>query len=95
MRRKHDQTQSGHRPDKRAPASAPSKLLTAVSLLGVSLGVSAAATLDGAGPAPSAKGAAAGEKLAESKQIKWIKKPQSNQIKWRNPQSNQIKWRKP
>ena len=70
------------RSDKKASASAAAGLLTAVSLLGVSLGASAAPTLDGAGPAAGAKSAAAGEKLAQSKQLKLFKqRPGESKIK--------------
>jgi hypothetical protein len=56
-------------------------LAAPVALLGVSLGVSAASTPDGAGQAAGAKSAAAGQKLAqfefknalESKQLKFRK----------------------
>jgi hypothetical protein len=74
-----------------AQASAPSKLLAAVSLLGVSLGVSAAAVPDGASPAAGAKSAAAGEKLAQSTQLKL----KSNQSKFeKSLKSNQSKFEK-
>jgi hypothetical protein len=92
MTKKENQPSSGLRPEKKASASARSGLLAAVSLLGVSLGTSDAAPLDGSGPAASVKDAAAGEKLVQSVTIKWPKQKagkESKQMKWdrrrRNP----------
>jgi len=83
MPKKEIRTPARSASDKKAYASAASGLLAAVSLLGVSLGVSAAPTLDGAGPAAGVKSAAAGEKLAQSKQLKLTKQRpvESQQLK--------------
>jgi hypothetical protein len=93
MKRKSNQTQPA--PAKRAPASTASKLLAAASLLGVSLGVSAAVPPNAVGLAANAKDAAAGEKLLQSVSIKWG--PEKGKVlkesKQQKVQSNQIKWK--
>jgi hypothetical protein len=69
-------------------------LAAAVPLLGVSLGVSAAPTPDGAGPAPGAKNIAAGQRLAQRKFVEPPLAPntlQSRQLKLKPVESRQLK----
>src|SRR5262245_8220493 len=73
MTKKENQTTPVLQPEKKAFTSSRPGLLAAVSLLGVSLGASDAAPLDGSGAAASVKDAAAGEKLVQSVTIKWPK----------------------
>src|SRR5262245_5631170 len=61
MAKKENQTTPVFQPEKKVFTSARQGLLAAVSLLGVSLGASDAAPLDGSGAAASVKDAAAGE----------------------------------
>jgi hypothetical protein len=81
-------------PKRRAPGSrtlaVPRRLLAAVSLLGVSLGVSAAAPTEQiGGPERTAEAGNAAMKLAKRKA--WVRPGVSNQVKSNQVKSNQVK----